>query len=175
METRTSRKRNRSRNFVAIPVTAAIPLGTLGNDVVIKGSLLGTLLEDLFVISADLTWTLRDITIGETPIQVGIAHDDYTIAEILENLNVSMLGPGTKIEQEQTRRLIRQVGMFIGTQATTGGISLNDGRPIRTKMKFVCQSGKDLAAWARNTSGVSNLATGAVVQIHGKVYGKWIL
>ncbi len=160
-----------SKNFVAIPVTAAITLGTLANNTVVKGSLLGTLLEDLYVISADLIWTIRSLTVGEGPIEVGVVHSDYTVTEILENLDVTLLGPGTKIEQERSRRLVRRIGMFNGLGSEE---VLNDGQVIRTKMRFTCQDGKDLDAWVRNSSGAT-LITGAIVQVHGTVYGRWML
>ncbi len=171
---RSVAKHKNNRNFVAIPITAAVPLSTLANDTVVKGSLIGTLLEDLFIFMTDLSWTLRDITIGETPVEVGLSHSDYTVAEILETLNVNFLGPGEKIEQERARRLVRSVGAFIGTQASDGGISLNDGRKIRTKLRWVANSGKDLSVWARNVSG-GTLTTGAILQCHGFIYGRWMI
>ncbi len=165
----------KNKGFVAIPVNASLTLSTLANNTVLSGGLLGTLTEDFFVISADLQWTIRDLAVGEDPITVGLAHGDYTVGEILEALDVTFLGPGTKIEQERSRRLIRRVGAFMGIIASPGGQHLNDGKSIKTKCKFVIQNGKDLNAYAVNRSGVANLATGAIVQIFGTVYGRWIL
>ncbi len=167
-----AKKRRSNRNFVAIPVTSAITLSTLANGTVLTASLLGTLTEDLFVISADLEWTLRDVTAGEVPIEVGLAHSDYSVGEILENLDVSFLGPGSKIEQERARRLIRRSGIFNDGAKTDQ--EMGHGLPVKTKCKWVAQDGQDLNAFAVNRSGAT-LTTGAVIQIHGTVYGRWIV
>ncbi len=160
------------KGFVAIPINASITLSTLANNTVLTGGILGTLTEDLFVMSADLQWNIRSLTVGETPVTVGLAHGDYSVGEILEALDVSMLGPGTKIEQERARRLIRRVGVFGESSADQ---ALADGKSIKTKCKFVIQNGKDLNAYVVNRSGEANLTTGAIVQIFGTVYGRWIL
>ncbi len=156
---------------MAIPINASITLGTLTNNTVLLGSLLGTLVEDLFVMSADLQWTIRNATVAEKPITVGLAHGDYDITEVLEHLDVEFLGPGNKIEQEQARRLIRRVGVFAIPRADD---SLNNGVPIKTPCKFVVQNPQTLNAYVVNRTGAT-LTTGSIIQIFGTVYGKWIL
>lgn len=92
---RNRRLRRRSnRNFVAIPFTAAVALGTLGSGGVISGDLLGSALgEDLYILSIDGQWAVRSITAGEGPLQVGFAHDDLSTTEIGEYLTAELTDP----------------------------------------------------------------------------------
>ncbi len=169
-KTRRRRKRSPNSGFVAIPVNSNITLSTLANNTVLKANLIGTLQEDLFFVSADLEWTIRGHTAGETPLEFGIAHGDLSDTEILENLDVSLVDPSDIIDKERARRPVRRMGTFSGVAAEP---VFNDGRPARVKGKFIINDGKTLAAWAANRSG-STLTTGAIVQIFGKVYGRWL-
>ncbi len=164
------RKRKYAKGFVAIPVNSSIALSTLTNNTTLTGSLIGTLTEDLYVTSVDLQWTIRSLTAGEGPIQVGLAHSDYTDTEIQENLDVSYVGPGDKITQEQARRLVRRVGLFNGL---AGEEALNNGVSVKTVCKFMIDDGLDLDIFASNRSGAT-LTTGAIVQAFGTVWGRWI-
>lgn len=163
-----------SRNFVAIPVNTTITLGTLASGVVLAADLFqGNLTEDLYCMSADLQWSIRDLTAGDEPIAVGLAHSDYTVTEIKENIDGGLLGPGNKIEQEQARRLVRKAGVFMSPDPTSTGGDLNDGKPKRSKVKWMIDSGKTLNIWAQNLSGAA-LQTGSVVRVIGTVYGRWV-
>ncbi len=158
---------------MAIPVERDLTLSTLGDDTAIVTSLLGgNFTEDFFWISTDLAWSSKGATAGEGPIVVGLAHGDYIAAEIVENLDVSFLGPGNKIQQEQSRRLVRRVGEIANANsifhiAPEGGL-------IRTKSRFVVESGKAANMWAVNKSG-AQLTTGQSIHVVGTIYGRWIL
>ncbi len=180
MPAKSTRKRSRnSKNFVAIPFDGTLSLGTLNNDVLVSLlPLSNNLTEDLFAISADINAQIIALTAGEgDPMMAGWAHDDYSDTEILENLQVDLLGPGNKIEQEKARRLVRNSGLFMPTAEAATQLKLF-GRygsgMIRTKLKFVVQSGHGLKFWVFNKSG-ANLTTGSSLRIQGTVYGRWIL
>ncbi len=166
-----ARKRNRNRNFVAIPIDSGITLSTLANATALSGSLVAALTEDLYCISADLTWSIQGLTPGEGPVYVGVAHGDYSDTEITEALTVSLTGPGNKIEQERSRRLVRRAGGFPGILAEE---VLNDGRPLRIKLKFTVQNPKTIKLFAFNRSGAA-LTTGGIVRVFGDLYGRWLL
>jgi len=148
-----------------------VSLSTLANNTVITVDLISSLVEDMYVISVDLAWSVRGLTAGETPLQVGLSHGDYTVGEVLENLDASSLDPDDKIDQEHARRLVRRVGVFQGTGETD--LVLADGKEIRTPVKFTVGDGKSFDAWLCNRSGAL-LTTGAVLQIFGTVYGRWL-
>ncbi len=168
----TKKKSNNRKNFVAIPFSTFITLGTLGNGLALKANLLGSdFAEDLFVISVDGSWTIQDLTSNESPIEVGYSHSDYSVAEIVENLEIEVTSPDSKIEMEQAKRKIRRAAMFNTFNATHD--VLNDGKPIRSKLKFMIGDGFNLAFWARNISGAA-LTTGALIKLNGTIYGRWM-
>lgn len=170
--TRKRKGRTNRKGFVAIPFSTFITLDTLADNTVIKANILGNdLAEDLFIISIDGLWTLRNLTGGETPIEIGLAHSDYTIAEILENLEIEVISPDAKIEMERAKRKIRRVGIFAKGDRTDQGIG--DGMPLRTKLLFTVGNSQNLALWARNISGAT-LTTGALIQGNGTIFGRWL-
>ncbi len=169
----------RNRNFVAIPISGTLNLLTLANETVLVDDVFGgNLTEDLYVMSVDLNAEIINLTAGEgDPHTCGFAHGDYTVTEIKEALEVQLLGPGSKIEQERARRLIRKTGIYVAETEAQTKLNLKgragDGQ-IRTKIKFMVQSGKTLSMWVFNESGAA-LTTGASVRWQGTVYGRWVI
>ncbi len=176
-----ARNGRKGKGFVAIPVDATITIGAVGSKAVAIADLMGgNLTEDLFAISADLQAQVLGLTAGEgDPGMLVLAHGDYTAAEVAEALVVKLLGPGSKIEQERVRRLVRKVGSFYGQAGnetfTTMFLRGNKGDGIvRTALKFIINSGKTLDVGYYNNSGAT-LTTGATVRITGTVYGRWLI
>lgn len=173
-------KKRRNSGFVAIPFEGTFVLGALANKTVAVGDLFGgNLTEDFYAISADIDSEILGITAGEgNPSVLGLAHGDYSAAEIAENLVVKLLGPGTKIEQEQQRRLVRKAGTFHGNQINTHIEMKMDGArgpgSQRVKLRFVIQSGKTMDVFVFNKSGAV-YTTGATCKFFGTIYGRWIL
>ncbi len=162
--------RGRSSNFVVLKVSASLALSTLGDDVVITGTLLD-LNDDLKVIGADLTWALRDLTTGEGPIEVGLSTNAYTVAQIAEAVDASPNNRSDEIALERTRRKVRGVGVFAGV--ISNGEVLNDGKPVRSrKLYWKMATDRNLVIYAQNRSG-SSLTTGGVIDVAGKVFAQW--
>ncbi len=124
--------------------------------------------REAYVISADIIWTITGNTAGEAGVVCGIAHSDYSSTEISEWFLASSFDPGDKLLQEKSRRQCREAGVFPGIV----GFSLNDGKHIRTKLKFPVEEGKTLDAFVINNSGAT-LTTGSTVIFSGKVYLRW--
>ncbi len=171
-----ARRRRRRRNFVALPFRTLITIGTLGAATVIStGTLSGNFTEDFQCISVDSKWSISGLVNvdGDGPITVGFAHNDYTVAEIAAALEVNLLGPGNKTEQEIASRLVRDIGVF--ADGVEGGVTwdkLNDGKAIRTRLNWLISSGKELDVFAFN-EGADAMTTGAIVNVSGKLYGYW--
>lgn len=163
------RKRSRSKNFVAIPIGQGISLSTLADDTVLKSDPI-TLGEDLFVISTEFLISLRGLTAGEGPIEVGFAHGDLSITEIKEFLDAHLTDPDDITVKEKLTRPVRRIGMFPGL---SGNEVLNNGIPIKTKGKFTIGDGHTFSLWVMNHSGAA-LTTGSAIRVDGKVYGKWL-
>ena len=170
------RKPYKGRKFrtplVYLPIDANIGLTTLTSGSVKSGAMHTNFDEDFFVLSAKLEWTYADGTSGEVPIHVGLAHGDYSDAEIEEHLEVELLGPGTKIEQERQRRLVRRVGHFNDPASVFQ--TMHHGLPVSTPCKFVVQNGKAMKLWGHNKSG-ADLTGAARIQVDGYLIGRWIL
>ncbi len=174
-----TRKQSRSKNFVAIPINGTFSLLTLNTDVLLGTDVFpGVLTEDFYAMSVDINSQIVALTTGEgDPLMAGFAHGDYSDAEVEENLEVSFLGPGDKVAQERARRLVRKTGMFSPTSEAATQMKLfgkEGSGQVRTKLRFVINSGKNLRFWVLNKSG-ANLTTGASLRFTGTVYGRWIL
>ncbi len=144
------------------------------NNAVIADIFSAVLTEDLWMISADLTWTLQGtITDGEGPLGFGIAHGDFSADEIEEYLNLSLTGPFDKINNEKNSRgrYIRRVGRFPQHNADAPSNQFNDGKPIKTKLNWMNESGQNTAIWCENQG--AGATTGRIVSVTGTVWGRW--
>ncbi len=179
MPVRRARRSRNSKNFVAIPVDGFLTVGALADGVVVDTSVIGTnFTEDIFVVSTDLSATLTGLTADQgIPSEVILSHGDYTVGEVAEALDVALTGPGSKIEEERSRRLIRKVGVL--NQPTPDGTELAmigkyGSRIIRTKVKFTIQNDKALRIGLKNRSGAT-LTTGSLLRFSGYIYGRWLV
>ncbi len=155
----------------SIPFTEATALSTLASVTVITGTSLPVSDNEYRVLSVSNLWSLRGMTPSEGPIVVGYAHGDYSVTEIKEALEAeTMMTRGDKIAAERGNRLVRRVGIFTGQVEDD---TLNDGRPIRTRLNWVVPVGKTLNAFAYNQSGAT-LTTGAILVQNGKATIKWL-
>ncbi len=160
-------KRPRKKLFAPI-VNNELPLSTLAKDALLASVLGGSPGEEMYFKMARFTWILKGVASTDGPIVVGIAHEDYSNAEIEEYLeNATQWDIGDKIAQEQSARKIRVVGVFAGG---TPGLfqSLNDGKPIDTPLRFKVQNDQSLKIWALN-KGVT-MQTGSILVVNGNVF-----
>ena len=166
------RRRSRGKGFQVIPFQCFIDLGTLGDNTSSKNSTLNNALgEDFFCVSVDALWSIRDLGQDEGPIVVGFAHYDYSDSEMLEGLAAEVTDPDDRIQLERSRRLIRKAGQFSGNFDDE---ALNDGKFIRTPIRWSIGDGHFLAVFAWNLSGATLADTdGASIEVTGNMYGRW--
>ena len=165
---RSSRKRGRDPNFVVFKVEAELALVTLAGNTALSGAL-HSLADDVYLISADLTWSIRNHTAGEGPIEVGLSQSGMSAANIIEALDASPVNRGDRIALERSGRPVREVGQFPGLLSEE---VLNNGNLFRTKIKFVISETQTLSMYGVNRSGAA-LTTGTVVGARGKIYARW--
>ncbi len=161
--------RKRDNKFFAYRIEEQFALGALANGIAIAGDTTALGVTKCYLISADLVWSIEDSTSDEGPIDVGLASGDLSVTEIVEGLDAKPTSRSDRIAMERSRRPIRRAGSFAGSGANE---TLNDGKEIRTKLKFYIDEGIELVAWARNRSGAT-LTTGAVVNVVGTLFMKW--
>ncbi len=149
--------RRKFRRYIKGRIDFEMALGTLAGNTPISAALVSVLTESAWLSSIKATWSLRNYTVaaGDGPVWVGVAHSDYSTAEIEAWIESSgSWDQGNKVQQETRNRKIRQVGVFTveGLAAAAGDVSLNDGRPIRTKCGWGLITGQTIRFWAYNQS-----------------------
>ncbi len=136
-------------------------LGTLAAKDAIVTAFDETVNERTLISSLVATWSLSNFTAGALvgPIMVGVAHSDYSAAEIEEWIeNAGSWDEGDLVNQEIAGRKIRKIGIFEVPDGVAESRELNDGRPIKTKLNWILLQGQTLGVWAYNL-GQNPLAT----------------
>jgi len=159
-----NRKPSRYRGYRKLPVTQDVSFSTLAADALIGTVLSTTFTEERRILSAELTWAVEDLTDLDGPLEVGIAHSDYTDAEVEEALEAGgAWDEGNLVAQEQAKRLVRMVGLLTEEETT-----LNDGQPVKTRLNWRMASGDTIRIWCRNRG--DQLTTGAVITTQGSLH-----
>ncbi len=153
----------RMRGYRKLPVSAEVLGGTLSAEDVTSTAFADVLTEQRRITSAVLTWGVHDFTVADGPVAVGLAHSDYSAAEIEECLEAAgAWDEGDKVALEQSRRLVRQIGTF-GVGLTD--FELNEGQPIKTRLNWLLATGDTLQLWLWNRG--ANLTTGSEFTVTG--------
>jgi len=136
-----------------------------------------TVNERTLVSSLVASWSLDDLTAGAGigPILVGVAHSDYSTAEIEEFIeNTGSWDEGDLVQQEVGKRKIRTVGTFESAISGVAAAVLNDGKPIKTRLNWILLQGQTLKVWAYNlgTAAVATTVPEVSVQGHANLFPK---
>ncbi len=125
--------------------------------------------QDTLVSSLVASYSIDNLVAGQGPIIFGVAHSDYSDAEIEEFIeNTGSWDQGSKIEQERAKRLIRKIGTLVGTQGTgTNDVQFNGGVPVKTKLNWRLNTGDTLNLWAYNISATALSTSVPVLRAHG--------
>ncbi len=159
--------RRRKFNLRRVRVSPEVALATLATDTVIKVGLTGAAVATYRAISAKLVYSVQALTSGEGPILLGLAHSDYTVAEIKEAIeSAASIDAGSKIEGERSNRLVRIIGTALSQEPV-----LNQGKPIHTKLNWLMTPGDELVLFAYNEDD-SSLTTGAFAKATGEMWVK---
>ncbi len=164
-----SKRRGRSK-FFAYPIDESMVLSTLANGIAVAQSITAFGVTKVFIISADLSWSIDDATPLEGPLHVGLNSSDLSVTEIIEKLDAQPTSQSDRIAIERSRRPVRNTGSFA---VQTANETLNDGKPIRTPCKWIADTGLEAQIWVRNKSGAT-LTTGSVVRVTGTLFCRWM-
>ncbi len=153
--------KNRYKGYRKLPFTVTIAGGTVAADDVTSQVLAEILTEERRILSVEASYAMRGLTAGDGPASIGIAHSDYTAAEIEEALEATgAWDEGDKVAQEQAKRLVRDIGIL--TEEET---AINDGQPVKTRLNWRVATGDTLQFWLRNR-GIQ-FTTGMEVTVQG--------
>ncbi len=170
MAKRKGSSRRRMTGYLRGNVDERLALLTLGAMTLLSVVFDETVVEKTFVTSLVANWSLSDFTVvaNDGPVMVGVAHSDYTDAEIEEFIeNAGSWNAGDNVQSKEVgRRLVRVVGTFGLTGEAASSSVLNDGKAIKIKLNWMLMTGQTLRVWAYNL-GNSPLTTGAIVHTQG--------
>lgn len=158
-------------------VDELLDLGVLAARTLTVGNFGDTVGSRSRISSLVATWSLSSMTPGDSvgPILVGVAHSDYSAAEIEAVIeNTGSWNEGNLIEREVADRKVRVVGQL----APGGGVAdtqvLNEGRPVKTKLNWILQPGATLDLWAYNLGTVALSTTDPDLHVEGHA-NLWVL
>ncbi len=126
--------------------------------------------ERTLVSSIEATYTLTAVTpaTGLGPMICGVSHSDYTAAEIEQWLeNATSWNEGNMAAQEVSGRKIRRIGAFAVADDAADGVTLNDGKPIKTKLNWILTQGQSLNSWCYNAGLISFVTSTPTLTIIG--------
>ncbi len=166
------RRRRRSFNLRRVRVAAENAIGALATLDVVGGNLTGTSTDPYRIMSVSFTYGLSDLgATSDDGQEFGLAHSDYSDAEIEECLEAVNINVGDKIAQERANRLVRTIGQFVGAPGTGAGLNWNDGKRVKTRLNWGMTIGDVLRVWVRNASGTV-YTTGATIDVIGDMWVK---
>jgi len=157
---RRGSSRARMSKYIRGMISEDIDLGTLAARTAVLEST-ATVVDTTRVTSIEVMYSLANFTptadVG--PIMVGVAHSDYTLAEVEAFIELaSSWTAANLVNREISNRLIRRIGTFEIPALATESAVLNDGKPIKTKLNWRLSEGQGLNFWAYNL-GESALVT----------------
>ncbi len=147
-------------------------LSTLADNSVLKTAIQAAFTRRFRVAYLKGTWIIRGGTSTEGPLVVGLAHSDYTIAEIQEATDVSVISSSEKIANERRRRLVRKVGAFKMFESNEQLQGDRGSEKVFTRLNWPIEEDFSLDLWAQNRSGAT-LTTGAILEFDGQLVGNW--
>ncbi len=153
-----ARRKGKKKLYLQTIITVSV--ASLGAGVVVKTDNGAVVVDRVYALWAKGVWTLQANTPGDGPLMVGLAHGDYTAAEIEEAIEATgSWDQSNKVVQEQARRKVRRSGTFDGLLASE---KISQGDLVFQKLGFVIEDGETIAAWARNTDADARAASGTI-------------
>ncbi len=167
---KSPRKRRRFRKYLRGNIDLDFLLGTLAAESLISAVVPDTVVEKAWCSSVRAAYSIQALTKGPTigPITIGLAHSDYTSAEIeawVENLG--SWDQGGQLEQEIARRKIRVIGTFPNPDATGNTSVLNHGNKFTVKCGWQLITGQTIRFWAYNEGSGALASTDPTVHVTG--------
>ncbi len=163
--------RRKFRRYLPGRIDHKLQLATLAGNTLLGSDNADVVNEETWVSSVKAIYSIGQYTpVAECgPFILGWAHSDYTDAEIEEWVEqANSWNVGDKVSQEQSRRLIKQIGTFEHLPITASGVeSINDGRMKTTKLGWMLASTQTLRFWVYNAGTAAVATTDPEVRVQG--------
>ncbi len=155
-----AKRRRRKGKLIYLQCNISNSVASLAAGDVVATLQANTVIDRVFAVWAKGVWSLQANTAGDGPLMVGLAHGDYTAAEIEECLEAGgSWNQSDKIAMEQAKRFVRRTGVFDGLLTSE---KLMDGAPVYQKLGFMIEDGETIQSWARNQDADTRQAAGSV-------------
>ncbi len=170
-----SEHRRRFTRYIRGNIDLTFSLGALAGADVLVQAVQDSVEERAWLSSIVGTYTMKDLTITPDagPLHLGVAHSDYTDAEIEEWIELTTgWAEGDQVSREIAKRKIRRIGSWEASGQALATQVLNDGRPITTKCKWMLTTGQNIKFWVYNsgTAALTTTAPDVTVQGHANLW-----
>ncbi len=158
--------------YIRGSVDEDLPGGTLAAKTVVGAGFDEAVNERTLVSSIEAIYSMNDFTpiASVGPVMVGVAHGDYSDAEIEEWIETTgSWDEGDLVQQEVASRKIRKIGVFEEAALAAENAVLNDGKPIKTKLNWILNQGITLKLWIYNQGTVAFATTDPRIRAQGHV------
>ncbi len=164
-------KHKRRYNLRRVRLSVAGSVGAIASLDVGSFALTGTPVNPTRLISLIASFATADQVTTDDGLSFGVAHGDYTNAEIEECLEATnSINPGDKITRERANRLVRLIGIIQKDASGTNG-SFKSGAKQKIRLNWPMAIGQQLVLWFRN--GSSNVyTTGTSFLVDGDLWVK---
>lgn len=160
---------------VILRESQTITLGTLASSTAIKAASNLAVTEDFRIIKSEILVSFRAMQPDESPIILGLADNELSVAEIGECLLVD--GPVDRNDRQKEEEATRPVWEICqNTPQVFAGPSdnaPNNGLPIEKTFRWTFSNDEGWCWFAWNASGAALDGGGSIV-IHAKHFGVWV-
>ena len=158
-------------NYVAGQIQQDVTLTNTAANTGVRANPIDTVDQKTLVTSVKATYSLSNYTpiASVGPLRLFWAHSDYSAAEIEEWIEATTSwSPGDLVQQEIAKRRIREVGVFETPDSSTATKTMNDGKPIRTRLNWILFEGQSIVPFVYNAGSAAMSTTSANVHVGGK-------
>ncbi len=161
--------RRRMKRYLKGNIDESFNLSTLASATLISNTWDESVVERTRISSIVCSWALDQLTSPQGPILFGVAHSDYSDAEIEQVIeNAGSWNEGDLTSQEIAKRKVRIIGEFVSEElAGLTDVRFNEGKPVKTKLNWVLTTGDTLKMWAYNISALALATTDPAMRAHG--------
>lgn len=154
--------RRKYRRYLRGAIELTIDVGTLAAGTLAAQVNGDTVEEKTWISSIVARYSLGSVTpiANLGPLVFGVAHSDYTAAEIQEFIdNTGSWKEGDKIAQEVGRRKIKIIGQFGIEDLAVETVAFDHGKKITTKLGWMLTTGQTFDLWIFNQGTVAFTTT----------------
>ncbi len=165
------KSRRKMGRYIRGNVDESQVLTTLAGRTLVSSAFDDVVDERSLISSIVATYSLEEYTdiTSAGPVMVGIAHSDYSSAEIEEVIeNTGSWSEGDLVSREIGARKVKIIGVFQQKLDTPLERSvLNVGKPIKTKLNWILNQGQSLQLWGFNLGTVAFATTVPIIRVQG--------